>query len=76
MMRRPVRSALTGATDCLRRADERFDRLTGDGTLWSETEEALIGDDGRSLPREAGHIAYWFAWAGYLRDAELYVPAE
>ena len=40
------------------------------------TDGALIGDDGRSLPREAGHVAYRFAWAGYLRDAELYVPPK
>ena len=51
-----------------------LERLIGGGTTWTVTEEALVGDDGRSLPREAGHIAYWFAWAGYLREAELYAP--
>ncbi|WP_119166582.1 DUF3179 domain-containing protein [Algihabitans albus] len=56
--------------------DDRLDRLTGGGTTWTVTEEALLADDGRSLQREAGHVAYWFAWAGYLRDAELYVPPE
>ena len=53
-----------------------LDRLSGGGTTWTVTEEALVGDDGRSLPREPGHIAYWFAWAGYLREAELYTPPQ
>ncbi len=37
-----------------------------DGTIWLITEDALVTTDGRSLPRVAGHIAYWFAWNGYL----------
>ena len=44
-----------------------------DGTRWRVTEDALIAADGRSLPRVAGHIAYWFAWDGYLgATSELY----
>ncbi|MGI9389086.1 MAG: DUF3179 domain-containing protein [Boseongicola sp.] len=44
-----------------------------DGTRWKITEDDLIADDGRKLPRVAGHIAYWFAWNGYLGAAsELY----
>ncbi|MEM7546009.1 MAG: DUF3179 domain-containing protein [Pseudomonadota bacterium] len=40
---------------------------------WQVTEAALIGPGGERLPRVAGHIAYWFAWSGYLGDvAELY----
>ena len=35
---------------------------------WVLTEDALVGADGRKAPRVAGHIAYWFAWAGYLGD--------
>jgi hypothetical protein len=47
----------------------------GDGTVWTMGEEALVAADGRSLPRVAGHVAYWFAWDGYLGDAaELYQP--
>ncbi|MEM9045206.1 MAG: DUF3179 domain-containing protein [Pseudomonadota bacterium] len=34
--------------------------------LWTVTEEALIGPAGEKLPRVAGHIAYWFAWDGYM----------
>ncbi len=46
---------------------------SADGTLWQITEEALLAADGRSLPRVAGHIAYWFAWNGYLgAESELY----
>jgi hypothetical protein len=45
-----------------------------DGSRWQITEEALIGPDGSRLPREAGHIAYWFAWNGYLgAESEIYV---
>ena len=53
-------------------AGEDRDRLVGDGATWTVTEQALLSDDGRTLPRQAGHVAYWFAWAGYLRDAEIY----
>ena len=40
-----------------------------DGTLWTVTEEELISPDGTTLPRVAGHIAFWFAWDNYLGDA-------
>ena len=44
-----------------------------DGTRWRITEDALVAEDGRTLPRVAGHIAYWFAWDGYLgTTSELY----
>lgn len=49
--------------------------ISGDGVLWTMTEDALVAADGRRLPRVAGHVAYWFAWDGYLGDAaELYAP--
>ena len=42
------------------------------GGTWQVTEEALIGPSGERLTRLPGHIAYWFAWAGYLgTDGEL-----
>ena len=41
-------------------------RVTTGGTVWTVGEEALIGPDGARAPRVAGHIAYWFAWDGYL----------
>ncbi|MEM8791595.1 MAG: DUF3179 domain-containing protein [Pseudomonadota bacterium] len=34
--------------------------------IWTVKEETLVGPDGAKLPRVAGHIAYWFAWDGYL----------
>ena len=34
---------------------------------------ALSLQDGRILPRVAGHIAYWFAWDNYVGDlGEVY----
>ncbi|MEM8699034.1 MAG: DUF3179 domain-containing protein [Pseudomonadota bacterium] len=45
-----------------RDATEILDR----GKVWQVTEEAILGPDGSRLPRVAGHIAYWFAWDGYL----------
>ena len=45
---------------------------SGDGH-WQIGEEALTGPDGTRLPRVPGHIAYWFAWNGYLgAESELY----
>ncbi len=51
--------------------------LSGSAT-WAVTEQALISPGRRSLPRVAGHIAYWFAWDNYLGpQTELYeVPVE
>jgi len=44
-----------------------------DGGHWDIGEEALSGPDGQTLPREAGHIAYWFAWNSYLgAESELF----
>jgi hypothetical protein len=46
--------------------------LSDGGGLWQVSEEALLGPSGQRLPRVAGHVAYWFAWAGYLGgDSEL-----
>jgi hypothetical protein len=47
--------------------------LTDGTTVWQVTEAALVAPDGRTLDRLPGHIAYWFAWDGYLGDlATLY----
>lgn len=44
-----------------------------DGVVWDLREEEMVATDGRSLPRVAGHIAYWFAWNGYMgAESELY----
>lgn len=47
--------------------------ISTDGAAWQVTEDALLSEDGRRLPRVAGHIAYWFAWNSYLgAESELY----
>jgi hypothetical protein len=47
------------------------DELVSGGRHWRVTEAALLGPDGESLPRLPGHVAYWFAWAGYFEGAQL-----
>ncbi|MEO1688475.1 MAG: DUF3179 domain-containing protein [Pseudomonadota bacterium] len=60
------------------RGEERFaahpDGLADEtGAVWTLSEAALTAPDGRSRARLPGHIAYWFAWNGYLGvEAELY----
>lgn len=45
---------------------------SADGS-WQITENALIGPGGQKLARISGHVAYWFAWDGYLgAKSELY----
>jgi len=49
------------------------DGLKTDEGAWQIGEEALTGPNGDRLPRVPGHIAYWFAWDGYLgAESELY----
>lgn len=73
-----IGDAATRTVRAYERGEERFSGDTkavtsGDGTPWQITEDALIAPDGRTLPRVAGHIAYWFAWNGYLgAKSELY----
>ena len=43
------------------------------GQIWTVGEEHLTAEDGTRAPRIAGHVAYWFAWNGYLgAESELY----
>ncbi len=52
-------------------------RLRGPGGPWEVTEGALLGPGGTRLARVPGHIAYWFAWDGYLGvESELYQTPE
>ncbi len=48
------------------------ERLSSGGVVWTVTEAALKGQNGRTLPRLPGHVAYWFAWSGYLSKAEFF----
>lgn len=51
--------------------------LSGPGGSWTVGEDALTGPAGEMLARVPGHIAYWFAWDGYLGvESELYQPAN
>jgi hypothetical protein len=51
--------------------------LQGPGGLWQVTEAALLGPSGARLTRVPGHLAYWFAWDGYLGvQSELYEAPE
>lgn len=69
---RSARAYERGSLEFARRDDAL---VSNDGAVWTLGEEALSTADGRSLPRVAGHVAYWFAWDGYLGDAaELYAP--
>ena len=46
-----------------------------EGATWTVTEDALVGPNGRNLPRLPGHIAYAFAWTGYFgKQGELAAP--
>jgi Protein of unknown function (DUF3179) len=50
--------------------------LVANGQTWRIEEDALVGPDDRRLPRLPGHIAYWFAWQGFIPDAPLAQPDE
>ena len=59
------------------RNDKFEDQITGPGGPWQITENELVDQDGTKLPRVAGHIAYWFAWDGYLgAKSELFVNEQ
>ena len=42
--------------------------LQSDDGTWTITDDALIGPNQQSLPRLPGHLAYWFAWNGFIGD--------
>ena len=67
---RTVRAYRTGGETFA--AGAEASTLVENGRTWQVTEGALVGPDGTSLPRLPGHIAYWFAWSGFLgSDGEL-----
>lgn len=43
---------------------------TADGQSWTLSEDFLTAKDGHKLKRLPGHIAYWFAWAGYFGEEQ------
>jgi Protein of unknown function (DUF3179) len=45
--------------------------ISADGEDWQVEESGLIGPRGAHLARLPGHIAYWFAWQGFIEGAPL-----
>lgn len=64
---RSVRAYRTDGTKFEKTDDPR--QVVANGERWEVTEEALTNVAGTSFPRLPGHIAYWFAWSGYLGDS-------
>jgi len=52
--------------------DDDTTLVSDDGREWQLTEEALIADDGETLERIGGHLAFWFGWFGFYPDTEVY----
>ncbi|MEM7058267.1 MAG: DUF3179 domain-containing protein [Pseudomonadota bacterium] len=74
-----IGNAMTRTVRAYDRGDLEFsgsaEGINGPGGAWQITEDALIGPTGEKLPRMPGHVAYWFAWDGYLgAESELYQP--
>ena len=74
-----VGDAETRTVRAYQRGDQTFDVGSADGVIksdagdWKLSEDFLIGPNGEELARVAGHVAYWFAWDGYLGvESELY----
>ena len=75
-----IGDAATRSVRAYKRGGRKFsptnqdNQLTDGSNIWKISETDLRNDAGDSLPRIAGHIAYWFAWDGYLgTNSELYV---
>lgn len=45
------------------------------GQRWQVTEEALVNENGDTLPRLSGHLAYWFGWYSFFPNTLVY-PSE
>lgn len=74
-----VGDADTRTVRAYQRDDQTFNAGSVDGVIkseagdWKLSEDFLIGPNGEKLARVAGHVAYWFAWDGYLGvESELY----
>lgn len=42
------------------------------GMVWTVTEDALRAEDGQTLERLPGHLAYWFGWFAFFPNTEIY----
>jgi len=66
---RTVRAYESGGRDFV--AGPALATLVANGHEWQVEEDALLGPDGARLARLPGHIAYWFAWQGFVAGAPL-----
>ena len=76
-----IGDAATRSVRAYDRGDRTFEAdgngLRGPGGLWRVEEAALVAPDGTRLDRLPGHVAYWFAWDGYMGvKSELYEAPE
>jgi len=69
--KRTVRAYRSGGRK-FRKKDDGLKQLVAEDGTWTVTETGLVKLDGQSLSRLPGHLAYWFAWSGYLEDAEFW----
>jgi len=75
-----VGNAATRSVRAYERGDRIFKTSGNSGQLlqgkdlWQIGEEALTAPDGTKLSRVPGHIAYWFAWDGYMGVASKLYP--
>lgn len=70
-----VGKAATRSVRAYRTDGQVFKKTNDDRTLedekgdrWQISETSLLGPDGTVHHRLPGHIAYWFAWEGYLGE--------
>ncbi|MGH1353042.1 MAG: DUF3179 domain-containing protein [Methyloligellaceae bacterium] len=67
-----IGNAETRSVSAYERGEHNFttgtslDTLNSKGKVWSVKEDHLLGPDNEKLSRLPGHIAYWFAWDGYM----------
>jgi hypothetical protein len=66
---RTVRAYESGGRDFT--AGSQPSTLVANNQTWRIEENALVGPGGAHLARLPGHIAYWFAWQGFIPDAPL-----
>ena len=77
-----IGDAKTRTVRAYERGENSFSRgknetsLTAGGKAWQVSEDALIGPGGEKLDRIAGHLAFWFAWDGYLGERSTMYGAK
>ena len=75
-----IGDAMTRTVQAYERGDVTFvsgkdaSSLAAGNAVWTVGDDALRGPDGKSLARLAGHVAYWFAWDGYLGSNSTLYP--